>query len=209
MAFSFGLLLILCGIGIMGFGLLLFYAWLPIFYGLFGFEIGLLLGKWLTSDVGVTAIVLGIVAGIVFASAAYAIAPYKRALIGFAGGVMLVLAIASLLGLDRLMSGILGTMLALCGGIIGAIVATAFFDLFIVVVSAIGGATLIVTGAQLLLPSGAAPSDSFLPTLLTAILAFFGARWQLSNIAKWIPPRSADEGQISDPIGKQAGLRKP
>ena len=56
MLLSFGILLILCGLGIMGFGLFIFYAWLPLFYGLLGLEIGLLLGKWLTGDVGTIAI---------------------------------------------------------------------------------------------------------------------------------------------------------
>jgi hypothetical protein len=43
MLFSFGVLLILCGLAVMAFGLFLFYAWLPILYGLFGLDIGLLL----------------------------------------------------------------------------------------------------------------------------------------------------------------------
>jgi hypothetical protein len=44
MLFSFAVLLILCGLAVMVFGLFLFYAWLPILYALFGWEIGLLLG---------------------------------------------------------------------------------------------------------------------------------------------------------------------
>jgi hypothetical protein len=36
MLFSFAVLLILGGLGIMAFGLFLFYAWLPLFYALFG-----------------------------------------------------------------------------------------------------------------------------------------------------------------------------
>ncbi len=209
MVFSFGVLLILCGLGIMGFGLHLFYAWLPLFYGLFGFEIGLLLGKWLMGNVGWAAFILAIVVAVIVAGAAYVLEPYRRVLVGFTGGVMLVLALASLLGLDRLMSGLLGTILALGGGLIGATIALAFFDLFIVVATAIGGATLIATGAQLLLPSAIEPSGSFLPPLLTAILAFFGARWQLSNIANWVPPQSTIADDFSDTIGKQADLRKP
>ena len=56
MLFSFAVLLILGGLGIMGFGLFLFYAWLPLFYALFGFEIGVLLGEWLAG--GVSALLL-------------------------------------------------------------------------------------------------------------------------------------------------------
>ncbi|HET9396268.1 MAG TPA: hypothetical protein VFO36_09445, partial [Nitrospiraceae bacterium] len=98
MLFSFGVLLILCGLGIMGFGLHLFYAWLPLFYGLFGFEIGLLLGKWLAGNVGWLAFILAIVTAIIVAGAAYVLEPYRRALVGFTGGAMLVLALAHLLG---------------------------------------------------------------------------------------------------------------
>ena len=55
------ILLILAGLAIMAFGIFLFYAWLPVLYGLFGLEIGLLLGRSLTGDVGLVAIILGIV----------------------------------------------------------------------------------------------------------------------------------------------------
>ena len=46
-------LLVLAGLAIMGFGIFLFYAWLPFLYGLFGLEIGLLLGRWFTGGIGV------------------------------------------------------------------------------------------------------------------------------------------------------------
>ena len=39
------ILLVLAGLAIMAFGIFLFYARLPFFYGLFGLEIGLLLGR--------------------------------------------------------------------------------------------------------------------------------------------------------------------
>ena len=50
-----GILMIVTGFAIMAFGLFLFYAWLPLFYGLFGLEIGLLVGKSLTGTVAQTA----------------------------------------------------------------------------------------------------------------------------------------------------------
>jgi hypothetical protein len=61
MLFSFGVLLILCGLGIMALGLFLFYAWLPILYGLFGLEIGFLLGQWLSGELGPLTYIFGIV----------------------------------------------------------------------------------------------------------------------------------------------------
>ena len=55
MSASIGLLTILTGLAIMGFGLFMFYAWLPVFYALVGFDVGILLGRALTGDVGTTA----------------------------------------------------------------------------------------------------------------------------------------------------------
>lgn len=208
MMFSFGILLILCGLAIMGFGLLIFYAWLPLFYGLFGFEIGLLLGKWLTGDIGVVAVTLGVVVAAIAAGAAYFLEEYRRLLLGFTGGVVIALALASVLGLDRLIPGFSGVVLAMVGGVLGATVAMKYFDLFIVVASAVSGAALIVTGAQLLLPAASDPSGTVLPTLLTAILAVFGIRWQLNNLAAWVPAEPMHDHAYADAVGKEADLRK-
>lgn len=209
MLFSFAILLILCGLGIMGFGLLLFYAWLPLLYGLFGFEVGLLLGKWLTADVGVVAFTLGIVGAVGSAGAAYFLEPYRRALVGFMGGAGLALALLSVFGLDRLLSGFSGVVLAVGGGLIGAAVALRYFDLFIVTASAFGGAALVVTGAQLLLPTPAEPSGSFLPALLAIILGVFGLRWQLSNIASWVRSEPAAADPLVARVGERENLRNP
>lgn len=209
MLISLAILLILCGIGIMGFGLLMFYAWLPLLYGLFGLEIGLLLGRWLTGDVGALALALGLAIAVVAAAAAYFLEPYRRALVGFMGGVVLVLTTLSILGMDRLLAGFSATILAAIGGILGATIALRYFDVFIVVASAFGGAALIITGAQLLLPMPADPSGSILPALLTIILGIFGLRWQISNIASWVPPQPGTADPFADRAGKQAGLRNP
>ena len=209
MLISFAILLVLCGIGIMGFGLLMFYAWLPLLYGLFGLEIGLLLGRWLTGDVGVLAFTLAIAVGAASAAGAYFLEPYRRVLVGFMGGVVLVLAMLTVLGMDRVVAGFSVTILATIGGIIGATLALRYFDVFIVVASAFGGAALIVTGAQLLLPTPAEHSASILPALLTVILGTFGLRWQISNIASWVPPEPGTVAPFADRVGKHAGLRNP
>ena len=80
-----GILMIGTGFAIMAFGLFLFYAWLPLFYGLFGLEIGLLVGKSLTGTVGATAIILGIAVAIFFGAASYFLEPYRRILLGVSG----------------------------------------------------------------------------------------------------------------------------
>lgn len=209
MLISFAILLILCGIAIMGFGLLMFYAWLPLLYGLFGLEIGFLLGRWLTGDVGVLAFFLGIAFAAAAGAAAYYLEPYRRALVGFMGGVVLVLAILSIFGMDRVIASFSAMILAMIGGVLGATIALRYFDVFLVVASAFGGAALIVTGAQLILPTPLEPSGSILPALLTVILGTFGLRWQISNIASWVPPEAGTADPFADRVGKQAGLRNP
>jgi hypothetical protein len=150
MLFSFGVLLILCGLAIMAFGLFLFYAWLPILYGLFGLEIGLLLGQWLSGEVGLLAYTLGIVGAVGLICAAYLFEPYRRVLVGFAGGALITLSLAYWLGLDHLIGGAVGTALVVAGGLIGAIVVPQIFDSIIIAASALGGATMAMAGAHLL-----------------------------------------------------------
>jgi hypothetical protein len=184
-----GILSILAGLAIMAFGLLLFYAWLPVFYGLFGFDIGLLLGRSLTGDVGVLAIVLGIIGAIILAVAAYTLEPYRRILLGVSGGVFLGLALATLFDLDGPGGGVLGALLAVVGGVIGASVVPRYFDSFIIVASAFGGAVLLMAGAHLLLPGVGLfdrGSGDVIPRLLTIVLTLIGIGWQSSNIAKWV-----------------------
>jgi hypothetical protein len=207
MLFSFGMLLILCGLGIMGYGLFIFYAWLPLFYGLLGFEIGLLLGKWLSGDIALIAITLGIMCAIAAAGAAYYLEPYRRLLLGYAGGALLTLSLASLLGLDRMVNGFFGAILTVGGGLLGGTVASKYFDLFIIAASAFGGATLVVSGAQLLLPVTSDPTSwSTLPALITVILTVLGVRWQLSNIASWVP---VPQDTLPNPTGNQSEPRNP
>ena len=186
MLFSFGVLLVLCGLGIMGFGLFIFYGWLPLFYALIGFEIGFLLGKWLAGSVGTIAVMLGIVGGVAAASATYILEPYRRILLGYWGGALISLSLASLIGLERLMGGFFGIPLAVAGGVIGAMLTSRFFDLFVVVASAFGGATLAVAGAQSLwLSMGWPAPGTLLPALVTVVLSLIGVSWQLRNIARW------------------------
>lgn len=76
------LLMILTGLAIMAFGLFIFYAWLPLLYAIVGLDIGLMLGRWLTGDVGAIAIVLGIAGAVLLGAASYFLEPYRRLLLG-------------------------------------------------------------------------------------------------------------------------------
>jgi hypothetical protein len=189
MLFSFGVLLVLCGLGIMGFGLFLFYAWLPILYGLFGLEIGLLLGQWLSGDLGPLAYSLGIAGAVGLLIATYSLEPFRRVLVGFSGGVLIVLSLAYLLGLDQLIGGIVGTVLVVAGGLVGAMIVPQVFDSIIIAASAFGGAAMAMAGAHLLLPGvrlfdrlgGGLP-----PRLMTIALSIIGIGWQFRNVEKWV-----------------------
>ena len=108
-------LLVLAGLAIMGFGIFLFYAWLPFLYGLFELEIGLLLGRWLTGGIGLVAIIFGIVSAVILFCAAYFLEPYRRILLGLSAGAMVGLSIAAVFGLDHFLGGVIGVILAVVG----------------------------------------------------------------------------------------------
>jgi hypothetical protein len=189
MTFVGGMLMILTGLAIMGFGLFLFYAWLPLLYGLIGLDIGLLLGRWLTGDVGAIAIILGIAGAIALAVASYTLEPYRRILLGVSGGFLVGLSLAAVFGLESGLGGFFGIVLAAVCAVIGGILVPRFFDTFIVVASAASGAAMVVAGAHFLLPALGLLGNTgggVLARLLTIILAVIGMGWQFSNIAKWV-----------------------
>jgi hypothetical protein len=208
MLFSFGVLLILCGIGIMAFGLYLFYAWLPVLYGLFGLEIGLLLGQWLSGELGPLAYILGIVGAIGLFCATYSLEPYRRVLVGFSGGALIALSLAYLLGVDQLIGGIVGTVLVVAGGLVGAMIVPQVFDSIVIAASAFGGATMAMAGAHLLLP-GVRLFDRLAgglsPRLMTIVLAVIGIGWQFRNIEKWAQSHPMFRGVSAAARGNRTG----
>jgi hypothetical protein len=50
-------------------GLFMFYAWLPLLYASIGFDVGLLLGRAFTGDVGTSAVVLGLASAFILGAA--------------------------------------------------------------------------------------------------------------------------------------------
>ena len=186
---AFAILLILGGLAIMAFGLLLFYAWLPLFYGLVGLDIGLLLGRSLTGDAGSIAIVLGVLCALVLAGAAYSIEPYRRILLGISGGALFGLALSSVFNLDSTGGVFFGIASAVIGGVIGAKIVPKYFDIFIIAATAFSGAALVMAGAHLLLPGVGLfdrAAGGILPTLMTLGLTVVGIGWQFRNIAEWV-----------------------
>ena len=187
MPFSAGIVFIATGLGVMLFGLLLFYAFLPLLFAIIGFDIGVLLGRWLTGEFGVIAIALGIFAGGALALASYVLEPYRRILLGCSNGMLVGLALAAGLGLEGWLSGFFNVLLALVAGVIGGFLVLHLFDAFVIVSSALGGASLVVAGAQLLLHGGIQGGiGEFWPSLTIIVLAALGISWQLSKASKWM-----------------------
>jgi hypothetical protein len=188
MSLAIGLLMIVTGLAIMAFGLFMFYAWLPLLYALIGFDVGLLLGRAFTGDVGTTAIVLGIVGAFILGASSYILEPYRRVLLGVSGGILFGLSVAAALGLDGWLGGFFGRVLALVCGAVGALLVPRFFDFFVIGASAVSGAAMVMTGANHIFPSAGffdRAAGGVLPLLITIILAIAGVGWQRSNIAKW------------------------
>lgn len=212
MPFLAGMIFVATGVAFMLFGLFLFYAFLPLLFAFIGFDIGVLLGRWVTGDIGPIAIGLGIVAAVIFAIASYYLEPYRRILLGSSSGVLVGLSLAAGLGLDGWFGGSLNVLLAFAGGVIGGIVVLYFFDAFVIVSSAIGGANLVVAGAHLLLraiglvdPSGVRLDQigGFWSNVLIMILAVIGIGWQFSNMSKWIQWLPGSPGVPGTSAGRQ------
>jgi hypothetical protein len=185
-------LLVLAGLAIMGFGVFLFYAWLPFLYGLFGLEIGLLLGRWLTGGIGLVAIIFGIVSAMILFCAAYFLEPYRRILLGLSAGAMVGLSIAAVFGLDHFLGGVIGVILAVVGAAIGAIIVPRYFDAFVIVSSAFAGAAMVLAGAHWLFPGVGLfdrAAGGLLPALELFVLSVIGIAWQFKNIVAWVRPQ--------------------
>ena len=68
---------------------------------------------------------------------------------------------------------VLGAVLAVVGAIIGAIIVPRYFDAFVIVASAFGGAAMVMAGARWLFPGVGLfdrAAGGFMPALLTIVL---------------------------------------
>jgi hypothetical protein len=183
---TFPVLLILGGLALMGFGLLLFYSWLPLFYGLIGFDSGLLLGRLLGDDRWIT-IFLALICAVLFVAAAYSAS--RRLLLGVAAGILVGFALASALNLVGKDAGIVALVLAFLGGVLGRYVPPKYFDRFIIGASAFSGAVLVTEGLRLLVFNGGLLDRAFggyFPTLVLIALTAIGISWQYRNLVEWV-----------------------
>lgn len=186
-----GISLILVGVAAMGFGLLFFYALLPLFYGFFGIGVGYWFGSLLTGappgDANLIKMFFAIGGGVLFAGGAYFLEPFRRILIGVGLGSLIGGLIASAIGL----TGFLGVVIMIVAGVIGAGITLAVFDTFIVVASAYGGAGLAMDGAHLILGSmaildrTAIATGAMAPLIVWIVAGTIAMGWQFMNIERW------------------------
>lgn len=197
MSFAGGVLMALTGLALMGFGLFLFYAWLPLLYALVGADIGLLIGRSFTGEIGATAVLLALVGAIVLGAASYMLEPYRRILIGVSAGVLMGLTLAHVFGLEGAMGGIFGFALAAILGLLGGIVVPRYFDLMIIVAAASSGAALLIAGMHIIVPGVNLfdhTGEGLPARILTVVLTVLGIIWQFKNIAKWVNALAVAEG---------------
>ena len=186
-----GIFLILVGLGAMGFGLMLFYALLPLFYAFFGIGVGYWLGSMLTStppgEMSFVKLIFALGGGIIFAGGAYFFEPFRRILIGIGLGSLLGGLVASALGL----TGILGVIIMIVAAVVGAGITLAVFDAFIIVASAIGGAGLVMDGVHLIFQSldvldrTTIALGTITPLVIWIVISAIAMGWQFMNIERW------------------------
>ena len=186
-----GMVLVLAGLGAMGFGLMLFYALLPLFYAFFGAGVGYWLGSFITSTVpgemSLVKFIFVLIGAVVFAGAAYSLEELRRILIGIGLGSLLGGLIASALGL----TGFLGITIMVIAAVLGAGITLAVFDGFIVVASALGGAGLAMDGVHLIFRSldivdrSTISDGAIAPLIIWVVLGALAMAWQFKNIERW------------------------
>lgn len=186
-----GIILAFAGFGIMGFGLFLFYAFLPLFYALFGAGVGYSLAAFLTSappgEMNMVKFVFVLGGAILFAGSAYFLEPFRRVLIGIGLGSLVGGLTASALGL----SGFPGSIVMVVGAFLGAGITLAVFDRFIVIASALAGAGLVMDGLFLaigvpdILDRASIAEGAIAPLVLWGVLGAIACGWQFMNIERW------------------------
>jgi len=90
------------------------------------------------------------------------------------------------------------------GAVIGAMIVPRYFDTFIVVASAFGGAALVMAGAHLLFPGVELfdrSAGGVLPGVVTLILMAVGIAWQFKVVAAWVRQTASSAPSTRDRRG--------
>ncbi len=131
-----GIVNILLGIGLLVAGRKLFW----LFVAAAGFVAGAQLTIRAWNGPEWMALVVGIVVGLIFAGLAMFVKSLAIGIAGFLAGGSILLGLAGLFGLG---SGASGWIIYIIGGVIGIILLSQLFDWAIIILSSLGGATLI------------------------------------------------------------------
>ena len=215
MDFLIGIIAIVCGLAICFAGLRLWFILLPIFGFLIGFSLAATAVASLWDDhvflAGTSAVIAGLITGIIFALIAYFWWYFGVILAAGFVGASLASGFGQAINID---ADWLLFLFALVGGIL--FVAAAFLlalPVFIVIVnSAIGGGVIIISGLLLIFnrinyedlgygTAWAAISDSWWWIVVLIVLAAAGIFIQMMSMAqtvlpeeKWVPASSAAAG---------------
>lgn len=188
MNFLTGLLEIGIGVALLGFGLFLFYAFRPLFYGLFGAAIGFSIAHFLSGnaqgDPGILGWTFALIGAIGFALLSSYIAPVLRIFLGAMLGASLGFGIASALDWWTWV----GWVLALLGALVFAVALPLAFDPLIILGSIVIGASMILNGA--FIATGIQwfnmSSGGLMSLVLWIALVAVGFFWQFRNVARWV-----------------------
>lgn len=199
MSILVGILLIVWGIALMGFGLMLYYTLLPLWYGLFGGLVGFFVGDWLMGGgngwFGNLVVWLFAIGGAaIFALAAYQLEPYRHIL----AGILMGFAVGEMLALLFGGGAFLTVLLSVIGAVVFAALAVNLFNPLLVAGSSIAGAALVMDGVYLILPflgffvdrTNAANAGNFWAIVVWIVLALVGFGWQWNNLNRWVGAES-------------------
>ena len=200
MNFLLGILLVDWGIGLMAFGLWLFYALLPLWYGLFGGLVGFMVGSWLTGWANgwfgsLMVWIIAIAGALLFAALAYQLEPFRRLLAGLLMGFGVGSLLASVFGGGTFLTLLFGGI----GAVVFAVLVLVIFDAMIVVGSSFTGAALLMDGVFLMLPflgflfdrTNSANNGNFLAIVVYIALGVVGLGWQMTNLQRWVQMANA------------------
>jgi hypothetical protein len=138
---------ILLGIGLLVFGRKLFW----LFVGAVGFVAGVNLVTLGWHGPEAVAIIVGILAGLVFAALAIFFKSITIGLTGFLGGGALLLMVAGWLGVE---SALPSFIIYIVGGVLGIILVSMMFDWAVIIISSIVGADIIIRSVDMGGPLG-------------------------------------------------------
>ena len=135
-----------------------------LFVGIIGFVTGMQLAARFWNGPEWTAIIIGVIVGIIFALLAVFIEALAIGVAGFLAGGFILTAFTNMLGLN---DGFLFWILYAIGGIIGLVLILLLFDWALIILSALAGASLIV---QSFVPGGGTAGLIFILLFVLGIL---------------------------------------